>query len=88
MSYIEAKIGSWYQARGGQAFEVVAVDGDDCIEIQYVEGEIEELDLETWEQMWLREVSAPDSWEGLLDETEEVGMFEDQGLTLAFEPEY
>ena len=61
------KIGSWYQSPGGQAFEVVAIEGDDSIEIQYAEGEIEELDIETWEQMFLLEVNPPEDWTAAYD---------------------
>ena len=40
MSEVDAIIGSWYQAVGGQTFEVVAID-EGCIEIQYFEGRSE-----------------------------------------------
>ena len=42
-------IGSWYRKRGGETFEVVAIDPKDrTIEIQYFDGAVEELELEDW----------------------------------------
>ena len=35
-------IGSWYRKRGGETFEVVAIDAKDrTIEIQYFDGAVE-----------------------------------------------
>lgn len=70
MQEIEAKIGNWYRTADGQVFEVVAIDGDDCIDIQHFEGEVEELDGDTWEQMLLVEIDAPEDWTGAYDEME------------------
>ena len=43
-------VGAWYRLNGGPPFEVVALDDDDgTIEVQYVDGTLEELDLEDWE---------------------------------------
>ncbi len=67
MPEVEAKIGCWYQMPGGQMFEVVALDGDGAIDIQYFDGEVEELDDETWGQMSLAEASAPEDWTGAYD---------------------
>lgn len=66
----EAKIGSWYRTPDGQEFEVVAIDGDDSIEIQHFEGEVAELDRDTWEQLLLMEINAPEDWTGAYDELE------------------
>jgi hypothetical protein len=42
-------VGAWYRLNGGPPFEVVALDDDDgTIEVQYVDGTLEELDLEDW----------------------------------------
>ena len=49
-------------------FKVVAVDIDeDTIEIQYFEGEIEELDFETWKSLMLVPIPAPEDWSGPFD---------------------
>jgi hypothetical protein len=42
-------VGAWYRLNGGPPFEVVALDDHDgTIEVQYVDGTLEELDLEDW----------------------------------------
>jgi uncharacterized protein DUF6763 len=42
-------VGAWYRLRGGAPFEIVALDDDDgTIEVQYIDGTLEELDLEDW----------------------------------------
>ncbi len=90
MPKISAKIGCWYQAAEGQLFEVVAVDGEDGIDIQYFDGEVDELDYETWMSLSVTEVSAPEDWSGAFDVdgdvTDAVTSPEDRiGLLHAFE---
>jgi len=42
----------WYKTSNGDMFEVVALDEqDDAIEIQYLDGSLEELDEDTWESL-------------------------------------
>jgi hypothetical protein len=55
-------IGAWYEeVETGDVFEVVAVDEDTAsIEIQYVGGELSELDFESWGQMVLLRAEAPE----------------------------
>jgi len=61
-------VGSWYQANLGDIFEVVAVDeGDMTIDIQYFDGAIEEIELENWQTMMIREVEQPEDWSGSMD---------------------
>lgn len=66
------EIGIWYELDDGKCFEVVAFDKEDeCIEIQYLDGTVETIGIETWEG-WedendLREASAPDDGD---DETD------------------
>ena len=57
-------IGSWYQdANEDQIFEVVAVDEDaGTVEIQYMDGEVSELDFDTWKQMLLLNARQPEDW--------------------------
>jgi hypothetical protein len=41
-------VGDWYRSHG-QLFEVVAVDdGEQLIEIQHADGDLEELEIEDW----------------------------------------
>ncbi len=65
-------IGNWYRIRGGDSFEVVAVDDDDgTIELQYFDGTIEEMDVEDWDAEGdagvLEEVEPPEDWTGSVD---------------------
>ena len=56
-------IGEWYRIRGGDQFEVVAIDEDDgTIEVQYSDGTVAELDLGDWEaQQTSRNVEEADA---------------------------
>lgn len=65
-------IGEWYRIRGGDQFEVVAVDEDDgTVEVQYFDGTVEELDLGDWEAQRangdLAEAEAPEDGKGSAD---------------------
>ena len=55
-------ISKWYQdVNEDEIFEVVAVDEDsDTIAIQYSDGDISEIDFETWQQMILLPAEPPD----------------------------
>jgi hypothetical protein len=55
-------ISKWYQdVSEDEIFEVVAVDEDsDTIAIQYINGDISEIDYETWQQMILLPAEPPD----------------------------
>lgn len=61
-------VGQWFRRPNGSLFEVVAVDEDDnSIEIQYFDGTIDEVDFESWPNLLLVEVSAPEDWSGSVD---------------------
>lgn len=50
----------WYKSVNGDIFEVVAVDEkDDGIEIQYLDGSIEELDEDSWESLSPKVIDPP-----------------------------
>lgn len=71
MSNLAVVIGAWYQEPSGQSFEVVALDIDTAtIEIQYFDGEVEELEFETWGEMQLMAIEAPEDWTGAFEELE------------------
>jgi hypothetical protein len=66
--------GQWYEnAEEEETFQVLSVDEDsELIEIQYLDGDIEEIDLETWAEMDLEKVEEPEGWSGSeADEEEE-----------------
>ena len=61
-------IGKWFRRPNGSLFEVVAVDETDgTIEIQHFDGPIDEVELESWPELLLIEVSAPEDWSGSVD---------------------
>jgi hypothetical protein len=65
-------IGDWYRLRGGELFEVVAIDDEDgTIDIQHFDGTVEEMDREDWETQWqegaLETAQAPEDWSGSVD---------------------
>jgi hypothetical protein len=61
-------IGRWYRRSNGSLFEIVAVDLEDgTIEMQYFDGTIDEIDLDTWPQLLLESVGAPEDWTGSVD---------------------
>ena len=61
-------IGRWYRRANGQLFEVVALDEDDAtVELQFFDGTIDEVDLETWDNLRIIRVAAPEDWSGSVD---------------------
>lgn len=72
MSDVDPIIGNWYRNQEtGNDFEVVAIDEDaQTIEIQYFDGELEELDLDAWYELPLEAIEAPEDWSGPFDAME------------------
>ena len=74
---LDPVVGNWYQDMDKHiTFVVVALDEDEgTIEVQFYEGEIEEIDIDDWYEMSLDEASEPDDWTEAdedLDEEEEL----------------
>lgn len=61
--------GQWYKRIDlDTLFEVVAIDEEDkTIEIQYFNGEIEELDESSWNELTITAAAAPEDWSGALE---------------------
>jgi hypothetical protein len=74
--------GKWYENREEEeTFRVLSVDEDDeLVEIEYVDGEIEELDLDTWHELDLEPTETPEGWsdDSDSDEDEEEDDFDDE----------
>lgn len=61
-------VGDWYMLPKGESFEVVAYDHEEeVVEIQYFDGAIEELELETWLELGAEPTEPPEDWSGSLD---------------------
>ncbi len=64
----EPRIGDWYRTVTGDNFEIVALDADDgTLEIQYFDGTVEELDVDTWYDLNIDAIEPPEDWSGSLD---------------------
>lgn len=70
MTDLDPIVGNWYQNLDTQTeFEVVALDEDSqTVEIQYFDGELEEIDLDSWHEMVLEPIDPPEDWSGPFDE--------------------
>ena len=69
----EPVAGQWYEnVDENESFRVLSVDEDaELIEIEYLDGDIEELDLDTWAELDLEKIEQPEGWSGEDDEDED-----------------
>lgn len=59
-SSVRPMIETWYKTREGDMFEVVAVDEqEDAIEIQFLDGSVEELDEDGWSTLEPKVIDPP-----------------------------
>jgi hypothetical protein len=56
--------GQWYEnLEEEESFRVLSVDEDsELIEIEYLDGDIEEIDIEAWHEMDLELTQEPEGW--------------------------
>ena len=61
MATISSRIvGKWFQTTDGRMFRVIAIDSyDETVEVQDSDGDLEEFDSETWNELEPMQVSAP-----------------------------
>jgi len=64
--------GQWYEnLEEEESFRVLSVDEDsELLEVEYLDGDIEEIDLETWHEMDLERIAEPEGWSESDDEDE------------------
>jgi hypothetical protein len=62
----EPTIGQWYEdLENEEQFQVLKVDEDqEIIEIQHLDGDLEELDIDGWAEMDLELTDEPEGWSG------------------------
>jgi hypothetical protein len=62
--------GQWYEnLEEEESFRVLSMDEDsELLEIEYLDGDIEEIDLEAWHEMDLERISEPEGWSESDDE--------------------
>ena len=65
--------GQWYEdLEENEIFRVLSVDPDEeIIEVQYENGDIEEIDLDTWHELDLERAEEPEGWASDDDDDEE-----------------
>jgi hypothetical protein len=76
--------GQWYEnLEEDETFRVLSVDEDaELVEIEYLDGDIEELDIDAWHEMDLERIAEPEGWAGAAsaddDEEEDEDLDEDE----------
>ena len=62
----EPVAGQWYEnIDENESFRVLSVDEDaELVELEYLDGDIEEIDLETWHELDLDKIDEPEGWAG------------------------
>ncbi len=65
--------GKWYKSLDDEeVFQVLSIDEDsELIELQYEDGDVEEIDYETWHELDLDLTEEPEGWSGSEDEVED-----------------
>ena len=71
--------GQWYEnVEENETFRVLSVDEDaELVEIEYLDGDIEEMDIDTWHEMDLEKIEEPEGWADKDDEEEDEEEEED-----------
>ena len=67
----EPTVGQWYEdLENEETFQVLKVDEDrEIVEIQHLDGDIEELDVDDWAELDLELTEEPEGWSGSKAET-------------------
>jgi hypothetical protein len=65
--------GQWYESlEDEEIFQVLSIDEDsELIELQYEDGDVEEIDYETWQELDLDLTEEPEGWSGSDDDDED-----------------
>jgi hypothetical protein len=76
----EPVVGQWYEnAEEDEQFRVLTVNEDDeLVEIEYLDGDVEELDMESWQEMDLDKIDEPEGWSESEDEEDDEDEDEDE----------
>lgn len=68
MEKVRPIVGNWYQRPGRAIFEVVAIDEHArTVELQFFDGTVDEMDLQTWFSTFIEEAEAPEDYSGSMD---------------------
>jgi hypothetical protein len=71
----EPVVGQWYEnIDENDSFRVLSVDEDaELIKIEYLDGDIEEVDVDVWAEFDLDKIDQPEGWSG-----EDIGAPDDE----------
>ena len=71
--------GQWYESLDDdEVFRVLSVDEDaELVELQYEDGDVEEIDYETWQELDLDLTGQPEGWSASEDDDEDEEDFDD-----------
>lgn len=60
----QPKVGQWYEnLEDSDTFRVISIDEDaELIEVEYSDGDVEELDVESWHELDLELTDEPEGW--------------------------
>lgn len=62
-------LNAWYETDDGNLFRVIAIDeANNKMETQDLDGSIDEMSLDVWEDMAVREVQPPEDWRGSVND--------------------
>ena len=69
----EPIVGQWYEdLENEETFQVLKVDEDrEIVEIQHLDGDIEELDVDDWAELDLETTEEPEGWSGSQSEDDD-----------------
>ncbi len=72
--------GQWYEnGEEDETFRVLSVDEDaELVEIEYLDGDIEELDIDSWHEMDLERIPVPEGWTEAADADDDDDWDEDE----------
>ena len=71
----EPTVGQWYEdLENEETFQVLKVDEDkETVEIQHLDGDVEELDVDGWAELDLELTEEPEGWSGSKAEKDAEG---------------
>ncbi len=83
----EPEIGIWYRDIQNRLFEVIALENEDSIEVQYIDGDITEYDRESWDMLCVNMISELGVGNNSYEESaeEELMVFPDNLQTVSWD---
>jgi uncharacterized protein DUF6763 len=86
---LDPVVGGWYRNPDtGELLKVIAVDPDsEVVELQHLDGDLEEFDASAWNDLKLEPAEPPEDWTDAADDVESDDLgYEYRGETLVKNP--